>query len=658
MKQITILLFACIAITMNGQVATWPAIVGLEFSNGTLSPVQVVPSTGQLLSLTNQPTSQDHFLSGNSAIDVAGRRYFYVAGAGVNPELIIVDLTTGMVQQSFNLPRGGAINQPLSAMTYHPGLQMIYGVQQTNQGLFLVSVNPQNGAYQVISQQPVAANEFTGEAALDTANGMLYIISGYRGTTLSMVDIQSGQVTYVNLPTPGGTAGLVHRMVNIVYSHTDSVLYGLQFRTGSLTFCSMDPITGQFSFPAPGPTTADMFQAGNAVIDEAAGVYYYTRSPFGLTEMIAVDVYSGQVLSAKLVQPLLNHAQFVNPEFFPVQQPLARFVMTKDCSTQTVHFQNQSLGKQFVWSFGDGTTSTDISPVHTYNQPGFYQVQLIAHGDTLTHRTTHAMHMAAPPTPIILGASELPVGQRALLRVGQSADAYRWSTGKTTPAITIERGGEYSVSITVDGCTGADTIRVETLKPYDAPNRFNQIFTFADTFSGSIQIRNLTGEAIEFPYSVSRSVPFEWEAYLSATGDCSFVTRQLIYPFFQLPPFGEGELRVDWMAPSAGEGELILKLEHPFGGTLEEFTFRAIARKATGFDRPDMGTFSLSPLPVSAGGWVQASTPLPESGVIRDLTGRIINSIEAGTDRFPAPNVPGIYWLQLEDGSQVRFMVQ
>ncbi len=48
-----------------------------------------------------------------------------------------------------------------------------------------------------------------------------------------------------------------------------------------------------------------------------------------------------------------------------------------------VTFQNlSSNANSFVWHFGDGTTSTAINPVHTYNSLGNYPVKLIADGGT------------------------------------------------------------------------------------------------------------------------------------------------------------------------------------------------------------------------------------------------------------------------------------
>ena len=49
------------------------------------------------------------------------------------------------------------------------------------------------------------------------------------------------------------------------------------------------------------------------------------------------------------------------------------------CAPYTAVFNNTSIaGQQFYWDFGDGGTSTDISPVHVYANIGTYTITLIA----------------------------------------------------------------------------------------------------------------------------------------------------------------------------------------------------------------------------------------------------------------------------------------
>ncbi|MCF8461516.1 MAG: PKD domain-containing protein [Flavobacteriales bacterium] len=56
-------------------------------------------------------------------------------------------------------------------------------------------------------------------------------------------------------------------------------------------------------------------------------------------------------------------------------QPVASFNFT--VSNNAVLFQNaSSFGDSYLWEFGDGSTSTDESPVHVYSQLGVYQVTL------------------------------------------------------------------------------------------------------------------------------------------------------------------------------------------------------------------------------------------------------------------------------------------
>lgn len=51
------------------------------------------------------------------------------------------------------------------------------------------------------------------------------------------------------------------------------------------------------------------------------------------------------------------------------------------CNGQSVSFSNLSTNSnQFIWDFGDGTTSTVQNPTHTFNTLGSYEVMLIAFG--------------------------------------------------------------------------------------------------------------------------------------------------------------------------------------------------------------------------------------------------------------------------------------
>ena len=46
-------------------------------------------------------------------------------------------------------------------------------------------------------------------------------------------------------------------------------------------------------------------------------------------------------------------------------------------------FTNNSIGAdEWHWDFGDGNTSTQLSPLHTYALPGSYTVSLVVRNHT------------------------------------------------------------------------------------------------------------------------------------------------------------------------------------------------------------------------------------------------------------------------------------
>lgn len=61
---------------------------------------------------------------------------------------------------------------------------------------------------------------------------------------------------------------------------------------------------------------------------------------------------------------------------------------------QSVKFNNTSTGGTSSWDFGDGTTSTDKTPTHSYSQPGTYTVTL-TDGSSVATKTLTVYHGTA-----------------------------------------------------------------------------------------------------------------------------------------------------------------------------------------------------------------------------------------------------------------------
>ncbi|ACL17649.1 PKD domain containing protein [Methanosphaerula palustris E1-9c] len=97
--------------------------------------------------------------------------------------------------------------------------------------------------------------------------------------------------------------------------------------------------------------------------------------------------------------------------------PSASFTATPAGTTPpvTVTFLDRSIGQidSRFWSFGDGTTSTEQSPVHTYSNAGTYNATLTTSNRWGSSSTTLQVNAGDPPYSPIQGVIALP-GQSAL----------------------------------------------------------------------------------------------------------------------------------------------------------------------------------------------------------------------------------------------------
>lgn len=83
------------------------------------------------------------------------------------------------------------------------------------------------------------------------------------------------------------------------------------------------------------------------------------------------------------------------------------------CVPYTAQFANTSLaGQRFQWSFGDGTTSTEHDPTHTYTIPGTYTIKLLAIDSAtcnISDSTSMTITVAGQPTANFSAAPQPPL---------------------------------------------------------------------------------------------------------------------------------------------------------------------------------------------------------------------------------------------------------
>ena len=140
---------------------------------------------------------------------------------------------------------------------------------------------------------------------------------------------------------------------------------------------------------------------------------------------------------------------------------------------------------KWTWDFGDSFTSpetnksSDQHPIHTYSQPGIYTVTLwVQEGcqeDTfITRKVTVWDNKILGKVNLGLDTS-VCVNQQIVLQSIEDiplGSKYLWSTGDTTPTITIDTIGFYQLTVTNAQCVMQDEVEVDYCPEIFIPNAF------------------------------------------------------------------------------------------------------------------------------------------------------------------------------------------
>ncbi|MEO0900085.1 MAG: PKD domain-containing protein [Bacteroidota bacterium] len=161
-----------------------------------------------------------------------------------------------------------------------------------------------------------------------------------------------------------------------------------------------------------------------------------------------------------------------------IANPVADFValQTTACVGTDINFINQSSGaNSFLWSFGDGNTSTQTDPVISYSAPGTYQVSLNAINtagcNDIETKTAYITIYPTPAPAFVATPSNRGCDSPMFVTFVDNSIgnivSWQWDFGNghisTSPSPTTAylNDGLYSVSLTVtstDGCQATETI--------------------------------------------------------------------------------------------------------------------------------------------------------------------------------------------------------
>jgi gliding motility-associated-like protein len=218
------------------------------------------------------------------------------------------------------------------------------------------------------------------------------------------------------------------------------------------------------------------------------------------TASIAHSYIAAGTYKVKLILPDTNYCN--SPDSIPVTLRVSPLVKAQfetpllGCAPYDAVFNNTSLaGQDFLWDFGDGTTSTDINPTHTYLTPGSYSIKLVATDTTTCNKvddTTVVIKVSIKPTADYTYSPLTPQQNFPYTFTNASSpDAIRflWSFGDGEALSTRSRGNfdhQYNKTGTFNACLAAynDVGCVDTVcKPLqnivvpklDLPNAFTPL---------------------------------------------------------------------------------------------------------------------------------------------------------------------------------------
>lgn len=251
-------------------------------------------------------------------------------------------------------------------------------------------------------------------------------------------------------------------------------------------------------------------------------------------------------LTSQHCQDTLSHTIIIDPP-----PPVASFSPgAEGCAPLTVSFINHSqYGLSYLWSFGDGGASTEVSPVYTFYQPGPYQVTLTVYGYNGQNDITTGSSIIVHPSPTAFfqytpSLVSIPDDAVFFFNLSDNADYYYWDFGDGSPEDTAfnpihnyEEEGTYDVTLIVwneFGCYDtmyiSEAVVAETNCQIIFPNAFtpndagpsggyytpadkvsNDIFfpTYQGIIEYTLEIYNRWGELI----FVSQNLEKGWDGY-------------------------------------------------------------------------------------------------------------------------------------------------
>jgi len=228
------------------------------------------------------------------------------------------------------------------------------------------------------------------------------------------------------------------------------------------------PLTVQFTDTSTGNITSRLWNFGDGTTSTERNPSHTYQKAGSYTVSLTVTGPGGSGSDTKTVGGFI---QVISAA------PVADFTAAPRSgnSPLVVQFTGTSTGNitSRLWNFGDGTTSTERSPSHTYQNTGSYTVSLTVTGPGGSNtKTMEGYIQVTPPAPVAnftatprSGKSPLVVQFTGTSTGNISSRLWNFGDGTTSnersPSHTYQKAGSYTVNLTVTGPGGSNTKTME-----------------------------------------------------------------------------------------------------------------------------------------------------------------------------------------------------
>ncbi len=152
-----------------------------------------------------------------------------------------------------------------------------------------------------------------------------------------------------------------------------------------------------------------------------------------------------------------------------LEEVVASFETQNSESNLSVQFRDTSTGNptDFLWDFGDGTTSTEHNPAYIFPRPGDYVVTFTASKNGSSDTTSQTVSVTRDPLLIVEAGFEATIDALTVVFRDTSTGnptRWRWDFGDGTrssqqnPTKGYSREGTYIVTLTASNADSSDSV--------------------------------------------------------------------------------------------------------------------------------------------------------------------------------------------------------